>query len=68
MKTEFDLYESPNKYGRFDDDIDELVAGFAGRDAVRRSPNSAGAQSSGTDEVDEDFLRKAGNTDSHYGR
>ena len=68
MKTEFDIYESPNKYGRFDDDIDELVAGFNGGDPLRRSANPSGTQPSGEIKVDEDFLRKAGNPDNHYGR
>ena len=59
--------ESPNKYGRFDDDISELVAGVTGGVPVKRDGVVDRAESSGEDTVDEDFLRTAGNPRNKYG-
>lgn len=59
--------ESPNKYGRFDDDLYELVNGLAGRDVMRRNSVVSDSQSSQSDTLDEDFLRSAGNPRNHYG-
>lgn len=59
--------ESPNKYGRFDDDISDLANGLAGRDVMRRNSAVPDSQSSQSDTLDEDFLRIAGNPSNHYG-
>jgi hypothetical protein len=59
--------ESKNKYGVFEDDMDELLSALGGGNP-KRSPNRvASADVQDSDEVTADFLRKAGNPSSHYG-
>lgn len=59
--------ENPRKYGVWDDDIDELVDGLAGRKSEREYDPRNGFGVSHTEIVDEDFLRDAGNPRNHYG-
>lgn len=60
--------ENPNKYGRFDDDTDELAARLSGREFKRNQPH--GHEPAVPDErpVDEDFFREARDSVSKYGR
>jgi hypothetical protein len=64
-------FESPRKYGDWDDDIDELAAGFAGRPASPKPNNQSGSipvDGSGEGEVDANVLRRlVANSGSKYG-
>lgn len=62
--------ESPNKYGKWNDDSDEFAVLLGGKPAARRAavPATETAQSEGG-AVDEDFLRSLVNdSESKYGR
>ena len=58
---------NPNKYGRFDDDLSDLVDSIAGREPGKRHDPRGGFGISHTDAVDEDFMREAGNPSNKYG-
>lgn len=64
--------ESRFKYGTFEDvrdeDADDIASMLRGGGPVGKRDTRPTAELQGTDEVDEDFLRKAGNPSSHYGR
>lgn len=66
--------ESPRKYGSMNDEWEEAGDEFANalaggnRDAGGRRRPTADASQPADDNVDEEFLRQAGRSDSHYGR
>ena len=68
MRKEEMPEESPNKYGNFEEDVDELADRLAGREPRKRYSPLGGFGISHSDEVDEDFLRIAGNPPDKYGR
>ena len=63
--------ESRAKYGKMDEweaAADELAVALGSPSAVRRNRVADASDSVDDSPVDEDFLRKAGDSDSHYGR
>jgi hypothetical protein len=64
--TKDDVVEGRNKYGSWDDDIDELAAAIDGREPGSRSNNRAAGSAPASDAVDEGFWR-ATRSQSKYG-
>lgn len=60
--------ESPNKYGRMDDDPDELADLLLGREPHKRVDPHGGFGISHTDAIDADFFREAGIPNKYLGR
>lgn len=60
--------ENPNKYGRLDDDPNELADLLSGREPHKRVSPVGGFGISHTDAVDEDFFREAGSADKYLGK
>lgn len=65
--TREDVVEQRNKYGRFDDDLDELAALLDGREPSPRSRNSIASPVQTSVDVDESFWRET-RSESKYGR
>lgn len=62
-----DIFESPNKYGSWDDDLSELADSLAGRDVVRRDRVDDRTKSPKPDTVDEDFFSQTRDSNRKYG-
>ena len=59
--------ESPNKYGRMDDDLTEFADALAGRSTGDNRDRRPRTDIQAPDQIDEDFLRTLGNPGNHYG-
>jgi hypothetical protein len=62
--------ENPKKYGSWEADADEFAAILRNNNAgaTDRPGSGRDTASQDADEVDADFLRNAGHSDSHYGK